>query len=84
MPPESDAELCPAFADVEVDMLLEAVAPDLSACTDVPAAADELACVPPCANTGELDITSMLPRMTTDVFISGINGPPPKVRLAPQ
>jgi len=47
VPSERDAELCPAFAEVEVEVLLEAAAPDLSACTDVLPLAEELACAPP-------------------------------------
>jgi hypothetical protein len=48
VPLESPAELCPAFAEVEVELLLEAAAPDLSACTDdVLPLAEELACAPP-------------------------------------
>jgi len=47
VPPERDAELCPAFAEVEVEVLLEAAAPDLSVCTDVLPLAEELACAPP-------------------------------------
>jgi hypothetical protein len=82
VPLESDAEPRPAFAELLLEALLEAVAPDLSACTDVLPAADELACAPPCAYTVDPDITIMAPRMTTDVAF--INRPPPKVRLAPQ
>jgi hypothetical protein len=47
VPLESDAELCPAFAEVEAEVLLEAFAPDLSACTVVLPLAEELACAPP-------------------------------------
>jgi hypothetical protein len=47
VPSERDAERCPVFAEVEVDVLLDAVAPDLSACTDVLPLAEELACAPP-------------------------------------
>jgi len=47
VPLESDAELCPAFAEVEAEVLLEAFAPDLSACTDVLPLAEELACALP-------------------------------------
>jgi hypothetical protein len=47
VPLESEAELCPDFAEVDVEVLLEAAAPDLSACTDVLLLAEELACAPP-------------------------------------
>jgi hypothetical protein len=47
VPSERDAERCPVFAEVEVDVLLDAVALDLSACTDVLPFAEELACAPP-------------------------------------
>jgi hypothetical protein len=82
VPLESDAELCPAFAEFDVDVLLEALAPDLSACTAALPAEDELACAPPCAYTAEPEITNMVPRMTT--HLAFMNRPPPKVRLAPQ
>ena len=42
MPLERDAEFCPAFAEAEVDVSLEAAAPDLSACTDALPLAEEL------------------------------------------
>jgi hypothetical protein len=58
---------------VELAVLLEAVAPDLSARTDVLSVADELAWAPLCAYSAEPDITNMLPRMTADVaFINGL------------
>jgi hypothetical protein len=47
VPLERDPELCPAFAEVAVEVLLEAAAPDLSACNDVLLLAEELACAPP-------------------------------------
>jgi hypothetical protein len=47
VPSERDVELCPAFAEVEVEVLLDAVALDLSVCTDVLPLAEELACAPP-------------------------------------
>jgi len=47
VPLGSAAELCPAFAEVEVEVLLEAAAPDLPASTDVLLLAEELACAPP-------------------------------------
>jgi len=47
VPSERDAELCPAFAEVADEVLLDAAAPDLSACTDVLPLAEELACAPP-------------------------------------
>jgi hypothetical protein len=47
VPLASAAELRPAFAEVAVDVLLEAAAPDLSACTAVLLLAEELACSPP-------------------------------------
>src|SRR5260370_21054569 len=37
------AELCPAFAEAEAELLFEPCAPDLSACTDVLLLAAELA-----------------------------------------
>jgi hypothetical protein len=46
VPSERYAELCPAFAEVEVEVLLDAAAPDLSVCTDVLPLAVELACAP--------------------------------------
>jgi hypothetical protein len=49
VPLASDAELCPVFAEVELELLLDADAPDLSACTDVLLLAEELACAPACA-----------------------------------
>jgi hypothetical protein len=75
VPPERDAELCPAFAEVAVEELLDAAAPDLSACTDVLPLAVELACAPPCACTADAVTTNMLARTTTDVTF--IVGPPP-------
>jgi hypothetical protein len=47
VPSESVAEFRPAFAEVAVELLLEAEAPDLSAWTDVLLLAEELACAPP-------------------------------------
>jgi hypothetical protein len=46
VPLERDAELCPAGAEVDVEVLLEAVAPDLSACTEALPLEEELACAP--------------------------------------
>jgi hypothetical protein len=82
VPLERAGELCPALADVEPELLLAADAPDLSVCTEALLLADELACAPPCAYAPEPDITSMPPRMTTEVAF--INGPPPNKRLTPQ
>jgi hypothetical protein len=75
VPSERDAELCPAFAEVEVEVLLEPVAPDLSACTDVLPLAEELACAPPWACIEDLGTTSTLARTTTNIAF--IVGPPP-------
>jgi hypothetical protein len=49
VPVASDAELCPPFAEVELELLLDAEAPDLSACTEVLLLAVELTCAPACA-----------------------------------
>jgi hypothetical protein len=68
VPLERAVELCPAFADVEVELLLEAVAPDLLASTEVLLLADEPACAPPWAHTAEPN-----PRSTPDRIITVVS-----------
>jgi hypothetical protein len=69
VPLERAAELCPAFAEVEAELLLEAVAPDLLASTEVLLLAEEPACAPPWAHTAEPDPKSTPDRMITFVSL---------------
>src|SRR5579859_534690 len=67
VPLDNAPEPWPDLAAVAAEVLLEAFAPDLSACTEALLFAEALACAPPWAYTAQQLAASMPPRMTTDV-----------------